>query len=112
MLSLALPLLLGLAAPAPAPPPSDADARCLAVFAYLAGTVTDPAGKQSAVSGVAYFVGKLKGVNANVGIESTLRRIYTADPDVVTADRARCVAELTAMGNELSAAGKSISANP
>jgi len=110
MLSLALPLLFGLAAPAP--PPSDADARCLAVFAYLAGTVTDPAGKQSAVGGVAYFVGKLKGVNGNVGIESTLRRIYTADPNVVTADRARCVAELTAMGNELSAAGKSISANP
>ncbi|HEX4695055.1 hypothetical protein [Sphingomonas sp.] len=110
MLSLALPLLLGTAA-AP-PPPSDADARCLAVFAYLAGTVTDPAGKQSAVTGVAFFVGKLKGVNENVGIEATLRRVYTSDANVVNADRARCIAELTAMGSELSAAGKSITANP
>jgi hypothetical protein len=90
----------------------EADARCLAFFAYAAGTIKDPAGKQSATTGVLYFLGKLKGVDPNFPLETTMRRIYRDTPNFIAADRERCTAELAAVGNELTTAGNSISAKP
>ena len=109
MLVLALPLMLAAANP---PSIHEADARCLAFFAYAAGTMTDPTAKQSATTGVLYFLGKLKGVDPNFPLEATMRRIYRDSPNFVSTDRGRCTAELAAVGNELTTVGNSISAKP
>lgn len=111
MLALTLPLMFA-ATPVPPAVPNEADARCLAVFAYAAGTVQDAAGKQSAIGGVLYFMGKLKGIDPAFPLEATMRRIYTGSPDFMTTDRDRCAAELIAVGTELTAAGDAIKAKP
>jgi hypothetical protein len=109
MLALALPLMLAATSPSSA---HEADARCLAFFAYAAGTMTDPAAKQSATTGVLYFLGKLKAIDPNFPLEATMRRIYRDTPNFIAIDRERCTAELTAVGNELTTVGNSISAKP
>lgn len=109
MLSLALPLMLA-AAPAPADT-IDADARCVTTFAYLVGTTKDEGAKTAGVSALIYFVGKLKGADANLSVEAAIRGVAPKMASMQS-DLSRCLDEFRAMGTELSAAGAALQAKP
>ena len=92
-------------------PPNDADARCAAVLALLVSESEGDAQK-SVITGLLYYIGKLKGHDPSANIEAQLRAGYRVDPKVLEADKARCLGEIGKVGEEMSKAGAAIQANP
>ena len=111
-----LPLLLA-ATPAPAYSDADiADAQCVAAFALVASTLkdqsaADPKATAGVVSGMTYFIGKLRGRTPTFDLEAILRSVFRTVKQDTKAQVARCAAEMAAVGELMGKVGKSLSAD-
>jgi hypothetical protein len=93
----------------------EADSRCLALTAVAVGKAADEKAKISLMSGLFYFIGKLKARDPAYDIEKEMRRIYAAfagKPDFATAEMTRCSTEIVGLATEMSTAGKALQAKP
>ena len=91
--------------------PSDGDARCTAVLALLVSQSKDDMQK-GAINGLLYFIGKLKGRDPSVNIETLMRAVYNGDAKILEKDQDRCLGEMRQVGEEMSKAGAAMQANP
>ena len=91
--------------------PNAGDARCAAVFAVLvSGSEGDV--QKGVINGLLYYIGKLKGRDPSASIEAQLRAGSQGDSKAFEADKTRCLAEFTQVGEEMSKAGAAMQANP
>ena len=106
-----LPILAAAIAAATPLSPTDPDVRCTGLLAFKVGQ-THGEDQAKLMTGLFYFIGKLKARDAAADLETLLRGTYHTDPNLVANNAERCGAELQHLGAEMQVVGAALTAHP
>lgn len=92
---------------------NQADAACIAITAAGLALNKDEALRPGLMSSIAYYIGRIRGRSPAYDLEAGIRaQLSRLQNGAAVAEATRCSEELKTMGEEMTAIGRSLQANP